>query len=115
MSVQRIWIDGKIIKASNKLNVIDERELEYDIASSSFKELHLSAVLCSEAKFDVNQEKDQDHIDFLKCPVNGDATETGLIRFFQPIEDIETTRNKFKIPENDDSKLCFLDYFLPGF
>lgn len=30
----------------------------------------------------------------------GDATETGLIRFYQYIEDIEATRNRFKIAEH---------------
>lgn len=54
----------------------------------------------SEAKFDLSEVADKDNIDYMKAPVLGDATETGLVRFYQYIEDIETTRNKFKVAEH---------------
>jgi len=82
MTVEHFWIDGKIIKAVNKKLVKNEVELEYDLKSVSFRELHLSAMVSSDAKFDISNEKDTENIDYFKCPVNGDATETGLIRFF---------------------------------
>ncbi len=34
---------------------------------------------------------------WLERPTTGDASETALIKFFQPIEDIEITRGKFKL------------------
>lgn len=39
----------------------------------------------SEAKFDLSEiadKEDKEAIDFIKVPVMGDATETGLIRFY---------------------------------
>lgn len=61
-------------------------------------------MLSSEAKFDLGDLKEKESVDYTKCRVNGDATETGLIRFFQPIEDIEKTRARYVIPENKESK-----------
>lgn len=54
----------------------------------------------SEAKFDLGEVVDKDNVDYVKCPVMGDATETGLVRFYQYVEDIETTRNRFKTAEH---------------
>lgn len=59
-------------------------------------------MLSSEAKFDLGDLKEKESVDYMKCRVNGDATETGLIRFFQPIEDIEKTRAKYVIPDNKE-------------
>lgn len=39
----------------------------------------------------------QDTMKYLNVPVIGDATETALIKFFQPIEDIAHTRSKRKV------------------
>lgn len=36
----------------------------------------------SEAKFDLSEVADKDNIDYTKAPVMGDATETGLVRFY---------------------------------
>ena len=82
MTVEHIWMNGDTIRAQNKKLVENESDLKYDYNSTAFKELHLSAMISSEAKFDLSNEKDRDTIDYLKCHVNGDATETGLIRFF---------------------------------
>lgn len=82
MTVEHLWMNGEVIKAKNKVLAKSEDELSYNIHSTSFKELHLSAMISSEAKFDLSNEKVRDNVDYLKCHVNGDATETGLIRFF---------------------------------
>ncbi|EGR34406.1 K antiporter P-type alpha subunit family protein, putative [Ichthyophthirius multifiliis] len=54
-----------------------------------FQDLHLCSVLCNEAQFD---EKSGE--------VQGSATECGLLRYFQEIEDVKQTRKRFKIAKN---------------
>ncbi|EAR95708.2 Na,H/K antiporter P-type ATPase alpha subunit family protein (macronuclear) [Tetrahymena thermophila SB210] len=111
MTVEHMWLSGNQIKARNKSLVQNKSELEYDENETAFKELHLSAILSSEAKFDVSQLKDQtEAVNYMKCPVNGDATETGLVRFFQYIEDIDKTRQKFKIPENREKVMARMPF-----
>lgn len=39
-------------------------------------------MLSSEAKFDLADIIDKENVDYTKAPVMGDATETGLVRFF---------------------------------
>lgn len=39
-------------------------------------------MICSEARFDTSTIADLTNIDYMTCPVIGDATETGLIRFY---------------------------------
>lgn len=53
-----MWLDGKQIKAKNKKLADKANDIEYDYNSVSFKELHLSAMISSEAKFDISLEKD---------------------------------------------------------
>lgn len=66
----------------NKLIAETPSDITYNSEATSFKQLHLSAMLSSEAKFDFGELKDKTKIDYMTCNVNGDATETGLIRFF---------------------------------
>ena len=97
-------------------------KLEYDINSPGFKILHEAAIVSSEAIFDVGLPADkQDYLSrikdraqqeierkkveetwksdlnkklWLERPVVGDASETAIIKFFQPIEDISVTKSK---------------------
>ncbi|EAR87213.3 Na,H/K antiporter P-type ATPase alpha subunit family protein (macronuclear) [Tetrahymena thermophila SB210] len=110
MTVEHIWISGQQLKAKNKKLVENANELDYNENDAAFKELHLNAILSSDAKFDISQLEDKQNIDYLKCHVNGDATETGLVRFFQSIEDINVTRDKYKIPENDEKTLARMPF-----
>jgi sodium/potassium-transporting ATPase subunit alpha len=44
------------------------------------------------------------------APVIGDASETALVKFYQPIEDIGVTRGKYRVgkcKDNSDSKMPF--------
>ncbi|KAL4465995.1 hypothetical protein ABPG74_004232 [Tetrahymena malaccensis] len=102
MTVEHMWYGLNTIRAVNKSLISDHTKLEYDETNSDFKELHKSAMVSSEAKFDRSKLKDLNNINYLKCDVIGDATETGLVRFFQYIEDIEETRKQFKVPQNKD-------------
>jgi len=40
-------------------------------------------MIASAAKFDKSKVKDLENIDYMTCPVLGDATETGMVRFYQ--------------------------------
>ncbi|KAL4511029.1 hypothetical protein ABPG73_008107 [Tetrahymena malaccensis] len=110
MTVEHIWISGQQIKAKNKKLVENASQLDYNENDPAFKELHLNAILSSDAKFDISQLEDKQNIDYLKCHVNGDATETGLVRFFQSIEDIQVTRDQYKIPENSEKTLARMPF-----
>lgn len=52
MTVENLWLNGSISKAVNKLKIEDTSVLQYKVESFSFKELLLSAILSSDAKFD---------------------------------------------------------------
>jgi sodium/potassium-transporting ATPase subunit alpha len=56
----------------------------------------------SEAVFEVAKE-DYANTVWLDAPVKGDASETALVKFFQPIEDIELTRSNNKVVINKDN------------
>ena len=48
--------------------------------------LHHTAMICSEAKFDVNDsDKRQPGFKYMNASVIGDASETALVKFYQPI------------------------------
>lgn len=66
--------------------------------------MHKAAILSSEAKFDISNDLNKDNIDYKKCSAIGDATETGIIRFYQYIEDIESTRKKINIAKQIDGQ-----------
>jgi len=54
--------------------------------------LHKCAIISSEARFDIPDNVKDEDICFRTANVIGDATETALVRFFQPINDIIETR-----------------------
>lgn len=47
---------------------------------------------------------------FLDMPTTGDASESGLIKFFQPIGDIQKTREQFPIVRDTEGKLCQMPF-----
>jgi sodium/potassium-transporting ATPase subunit alpha len=46
----------------------------------------------------------------MTCPVLGDATETGLIRFYQFIDDINEYRSRFEIVKNSDGSISRMPF-----
>lgn len=54
MTVENMWIDGNVIRAHSKEIKGPEFEYEYDVEDPSFKILHHTAMICSEARFDVS-------------------------------------------------------------
>jgi sodium/potassium-transporting ATPase subunit alpha len=43
-------------------------------------------------------------------PTTGDASESGLIKFFQPISDITKMRNQFPVTKDFEGKECRLPF-----
>ena len=43
-------------------------------------------------------------------PTTGDASESGLIKFFQPISDIKKTREQFPVVKDYEGKDCRLPF-----
>ena len=86
-------------------------DYEYDIDDPSFKILHHTAMICSEAKFDVTEEQIKSPgFKYLEAPVIGDASETALVKFYQPIEEITRTRGLYplgKCKDGSESKMPF--------
>lgn len=87
MTVENLWYDGDVKKADNKENKGPGFEYQYEVDDPSFRCLHECAMICSEAKFDVTEEQLRaPGFKFATCPVIGDASETALVKFYQPIE-----------------------------
>lgn len=68
-------------------------------------------MICSEAKFDISEEMLKDPaFKYANAPVMGDASQTALVKFYQPIEDIGKTRSHYKLgkcKDGSDSKMPF--------
>ena len=47
---------------------------------------------------------------YLDMPTTGDASESGLIKFFQPISDIMDLRNQFPVARDDEHRECRLPF-----
>ncbi|CAD8101580.1 unnamed protein product [Paramecium primaurelia] len=149
MTVENLWFNNKKHRGMNQEKMGPKYKYEYDINEIGFKTLQETAVLCSEATFDNSlpqdqkiriqnaiglnqQQKDQklkeanekweQNFNKMLCqdkPTIGDASETALIKFFQPISDIQRMResrkpakdseNKFaKMPFNSNNKYAFI-------
>ncbi|EAR94958.2 Na,H/K antiporter P-type ATPase alpha subunit family protein (macronuclear) [Tetrahymena thermophila SB210] len=102
MTVKHIWINDTVFETPYLLHLQKGQQPPYDTNDIGFKTLQQAAMISSEAVFDLSSLQDQTNVDYLKCPVIGDATETGLIRFYQQIDDVNKFRSQFKIVKNSD-------------
>lgn len=60
-------------------------------------------MICSEAKFDVSEQQVKaPGFLYSTAPVMGDASETALVKFYQPIEEITHTRSLYPLARNKD-------------
>ena len=111
MTVENLWYDGNVIRGWSKEIKGADFEYEYDVEDPSFKILHHTAMICSEAKFDVSEEdKRAAGFRYAEAPVIGDASETALVKFYQPIEEITETRALYsfgKCGDGSPSKMPF--------
>lgn len=139
MTIENLFFDGKIVKGANRETFGKDFPYQYDINSRGFKELHECAIIGSEATFSnalpdrlqaaVNN-LNKDAADFkekkkaiedewkvtlskmpyMDRPVNGDASETGIVKFFQPIQDVEETRARFEIGVQKDGAMSLVPF-----
>ena len=139
MTVANIWYNNKIRRADNRQKYEGKNHtFEYDLEDPNFQFLHECAVLGSEAIFNNSAPSDRlKHLDlihneeqkakerlkieeqyqkelstklWLDRPVLGDASETALVKFFQPIQDILETRKKYptlKYADGSEAKMPF--------
>lgn len=111
MTVENIWYDLLMRKALNKQK-FPNREYEYDSQDVTFKALQECAMITSEAVFDLNNDFQTNQTTplWLDTPVIGDASETALVKFFQPIEEIGVTRGRRKVVQLDDGSLAKMPF-----
>jgi len=111
MTVENLWFDGNVIRGHSKEIKGPDFEYEYDTEDPSFKILHHTAMICSEAKFDISESDLKDPgFKYSTASVIGDASETALVKFYQPIEDIMKTRALYtlgKCKDGSESKMPF--------
>lgn len=110
MSVYHMWYGGKVLFAKNQKSLENGEKPLYDINDKNFRALQQAAMICSEASFDRTGLQEAAEIDYLTCPVLGDATETGLIRFYQYIDDIADFRKRYEIVRNNDGTLSKMPF-----
>lgn len=109
MTVENVWYDAMKRHAHNREKHGKSVEYEYDVNDPTFRDLHDCAIITSEARFNI-QTKDKAGIKWLETPTIGDASETALIKFFQPIEDIQLTRDRrtlVELPDGSPGKMPF--------
>lgn len=127
MTASNLWYSGKLSKADNRQKRGPDFLYEYDINDPGFRTLQESAVVCSVANFDrslpadrLNAVRNDESLKpdqkeerireleiewneslksmlFLDMPTTGDASESGLIKFFQPIQDINVLRDRYPV------------------
>ena len=111
MTVENLWYDMDIRRGHNRELKGAEFQYEYEIDDPSFKILHHTAMICCEARFDVTDDMVRaPDFKYATAPVIGDASETALVKFYQPIEDILKTRALYsfgKTDDNSDAKMPF--------
>ncbi|CAD8189747.1 unnamed protein product [Paramecium pentaurelia] len=136
MTVENIWYNGKKMRGHNKQKMGPKFNYQYNDQDPTFRLLHETAILCSEAVFDdtlpqnimmkinnsigfsqaqkeqkleearIQWQKDIQKLSCQEKPTIGDASETALIKFFQPIEDILETRSKKKIAKDKNQQIA---------
>jgi len=134
MTAKNLWYDRKIFSADN-LEILNGDAPEYDVESPTFKMMQRCAVLCNKTIWNMNlplekdltdkekhnksneqvirmhQKRLQEYHDLLKSlprqawPVNGNPSEAAMIKFFQPIRDIEEMREAQPIVTHDKLKI----------
>lgn len=102
MTVSHLFFDGQIFKTTQTPVLDGDDFVNFNQNDESFKKLQMVATLNSDAEFLTNSENPLDR------KTKGDATESALIRFFQPIRDIDEYRKEcrrvFGIPFNSTNK-----------
>jgi sodium/potassium-transporting ATPase subunit alpha len=138
MTVRNLWYDGSIKKGENYQKFGARHTFDYNIDTQGFKELQEVAVLCSDATFNDappqellhklneihnGEEKrayklkvEKAYAEMLRNkfwldrPTVGDASESALIRFFQPVQEINEIRNRYPLATLSDGSQAKLPF-----
>jgi sodium/potassium-transporting ATPase subunit alpha len=140
MTASHLWFSGKLCKAENRQKRGPDYNYDYDPRDPGFRSLQEVAVVCSVAAFDrtlpsdkrANVENDDtltpqereeqvkqmevewadrlQHMLYLDMPTTGDASESGLIKFFQPISDVLEMRAGFPVARDNEGRECRLPF-----
>jgi len=136
MTVENLWYGGRIVKGQNYQKFGANHKYEYDMNSAGFRALQENTLLCSEAVFDnsvpvgkvanlhgseaeIAKQRQQLQEDWekqlnkqlwLDRPAIGDASETALIKFLQPIHDVKEFRAQYPIREMNDGSLAKIPF-----
>jgi sodium/potassium-transporting ATPase subunit alpha len=139
MTIENIFYDGTIFKGVNKEKMGQKFKYPYDSETVGFKNLRDCAIVGSEAVFSTampdkfihridvldknskSYESDRHKIEdewnklyetmpFYEKPVSGDASETAIVKFFQPIEDILETRRRFPLGKQKDGAVSIVPF-----
>lgn len=140
MTVENLWFNLHNLKGDNLEVRGKDFKYEYDANDPHFNELLKCAVLNSTAVFSESlpesehqklenikknhpdqYEKAQEAanrdwkekiktIPYYKREVIGDASETALVKFFQPISDIRETRNRYKVAKQTDGSDAIIPF-----
>jgi len=132
MTIENLYYNGKITKAENIEKKGPKFNYAYDKNCFMFKSLQEAVCVNTVATFSSNptdlynarlnefkgktddySEKmvkkimdewydELNNMPYYQRPTNGDASETALIKFFQPIEDIDQNREKYNTAKNID-------------
>ena len=132
MTVQHTWYDGEVKRVPAARNSVEFKDLMaggsidgeqlWDPKKPTFDKLRLVATLCNNAAFltnvydaegneatlDLKKEMDNKSFNMLGLDCSGDASESGLIKAMQPLEDVLDVRKRcpkvFEIKFNSTNK-----------
>lgn len=140
MTVENLWINTKVLRGENMEKRGAKFAYEYDLADPHFVALHRCAILNSSAVFsDSMPEKEMNRLDEFKRThpdqyqaeyektranwaeqlktipyydrtVIGDASETALVKFFQPVHDIVDFRNQYETAKQFDDSPAIIPF-----
>ena len=139
MTVQHAWYDGKVYFCPAGKNIPDLKVISepgqtpdgepfYDQSSEAFQRLLQVATLCNNAEYltknedgsfiDLKAEMMNPNFNVLKQPATGDASEQGLLKLVQPLNDALETRAQypklFEIKFNSTNKWQLSIHKQPG-
>jgi sodium/potassium-transporting ATPase subunit alpha len=134
MTVKNLWYDDHVVHAVS-LELLEGNAPEYDANSPTFKMLQNCAVLCNRTSWDLNLPADKEMSDKDKqgltnqqiierhnklieehrqgiykrprqmWPINGNPSEGALIKFFQPVKDIEELRTQTPVVKREGKNI----------
>jgi len=93
MTVMHLWYNGKKYEGANKEIRGPKYKYEYDEQDPGLIELHTSCILSSDSSFIYPANHNPSETPYFHLKTTGDASEAGLLKFWQPIKKLEEIRS----------------------